>query len=81
MRRFYRRIADINREEGVIGTSREKSWGRLGTPDRMALLEADIHEATDAASTEVERQRVDTWRRGIWDYMQAGYDEYHADAE
>ncbi len=81
MRRFYRRIADINREEGVIGTSREKSWGTLGTPDRMARLEADIQAATDAASTDVERRRVATWRSGVWDYMRAGYEEYHADAE
>ena len=78
MRAFYQRISDINREEGVIGTSREKSWGRLGTPARIALLEADIQAATDAASTETEGMRVETWRRGVWDYIRAGYDEYHA---
>ena len=81
MRRFYQRISDINRDEGVIGTSRETSWGTLGTAERMTLLGADIQAATDAAADGVERRRVDTWRRGIWDYMREGFDQYAAGGE
>jgi hypothetical protein len=79
MRRFYQRICDINREEAVIGTSREASWERLGTPERMARLGADMQAAVDAAADDdVATRRVDTWRRGVWDYMQAGYDAHTA---
>ncbi|TFG66012.1 MAG: DUF4838 domain-containing protein, partial [Anaerolineales bacterium] len=38
MKTFYYRISEINREEGLVGTSPKKSWGKLGTPDRMKEL-------------------------------------------
>jgi hypothetical protein len=78
MRRFYQRVSDINREEGVIGTSREHSWERLGTDERMALLEADMQAAGTSASTDLERRRVETWRVGVWEYMLAGKAEHSA---
>ena len=77
MKNFYYRIAEINQEEGVIGTTRELSWGVLGTPQRMAELEGYIQQAVELATTPVEIQRVDTWKTGVWDYMKAGYDDYY----
>ena len=78
MQRFYQRISDINREEGVVGTSPELSWLRLGTAKRMAALEDDIQEAVDLAVTELEKARVDTWKRGVWDYMKTGHEQFYA---
>ena len=69
-------IAEINREEGVVGRSRELSWRRLGTPDRMRELQGYIEEAVTLASTDTERQRVETWKTGVWDYMKTGYDKW-----
>jgi len=77
MRRFYERIRDINAEEAVIGTSREASWGRLGTAERMAELGAHIKAAGEAVEGRgVESRRVDSWRRGVWEYMREGMEEY-----
>ena len=76
MKRFYYRISDINREEGVVGTSQEASWRRLGTDERMKELERYIEEAVDLASTGLERKRVDTWKMGVWEYMKAGHDQF-----
>ncbi len=78
MKRFYYRISDINRTEGIVGTSPEASWRRLGTSERMSELERDIEEAVQLASTELERKRVDTWKVGVWEYMKAGFDQFTA---
>jgi len=78
MKRFYARIVEINRAEGVVGRSRELSWRRLGTQDRMEELQGYIKEATELAGTDVEKQRVETWKTGVWDYMKTGYDSFHA---
>ena len=81
MKKFYYRIAAINREEGVVGRSLELSWQRLGTPDRMRELQGYVEEAIRLAHTDVERQRVETWKTGVWDYMKAGYDNFHVKVE
>jgi hypothetical protein len=47
----------------------------------MKALQGYIEEAVRLAHTDIERQRVETWRTGIWDYMKAGYDHFHADVE
>jgi hypothetical protein len=78
MRAFHDRIAEINRIEGVVGSTPEKSWGVLGTPVRMEELERYIEQAVSMAATPVEKRRVDTWRVGVWEYMKAGFDTYHA---
>lgn len=82
LKRFYLRIEQIHQAEGVLGTSKERSWGRLGTPERMAELESCINQAVllSAAAPPVVRQRVDTWKVGVWDYMKAGFDAYRAAA-
>ena len=77
MKRFYLRISEINREEGIVGTTPRASWERLGTAERMQALERDIEEAMHLAQTDLEKQRVDTWKRGVWDYMKAGYEAFH----
>jgi len=81
MKRFYQHISAINREEGVVGRSLELSWRRLGTDDRMKELESDIEEAVKLARTALEKKRVDTWKKGVWEYMKTGYDQFHCAME
>jgi hypothetical protein len=76
MRQFYDRIAEINREEGVLGTTPETSWGRLGTESRMKELATLIERAVALADTDVEQRRVATWKKGVWDYMVEGRRQY-----
>lgn len=78
MERFYYRISEINREEGVVGTTREASWLRLGTEERMKELGGYVDKAVTLATTDLERKRVDTWKKGVWEYMKTGQDQFHA---
>jgi len=78
MKRFYQRISAINREEGVVGRTQELSWRRLGTGDRMKELEGYIKEAVKLAITDLEKKRVDTWQKGVWEYMKAGHEQFYA---
>ena len=48
------------------------AWEKLGTPERMKMLGALIHEAEVAAGTGPERKRVDLWRAALWDWMETG---------
>ncbi|MBW7988661.1 MAG: DUF4838 domain-containing protein [Planctomycetes bacterium] len=77
MKTFYYRISEINREEAVVGTSREKSWAMLGTPERMKELGVYIDEAVKLAGTDIEKRRVETWKKGVWEYMKAGHHQFY----
>ena len=76
MKQFYYRISQINREEGLVGTSPQSSWGRLGTEQRMSELEAYMQRAASLAQGALEERRVASWQKGVWDYMQAGRREF-----
>ena len=76
MKKFYLRISEINRTEGVLGTTPELSWKRLGTEERMQELGRLMEQAANAAASDIEKRRVETWKRGVWDYMQEGRKEY-----
>ena len=78
MKKFHDRISAINREEGVVGTNRERSWRRLGTAVRMKELGGYIEKAVKLARTDLEKRRVDTWKTGVWEYMKAGHDQFYA---
>ena len=81
MKKFYYRISEINREEGIVGISPEKSWTKLGTPERMRELGVYIDEAVKLAETEIEKRRVDTWKKGVWEYMNTGYRQFYPRAK
>jgi len=76
MKKFYYRISEINREEGVLGTTPEASWERLGTEERMKELGALMDRAVQLAQTDLEKRRVATWKKGVWDYMVEGRRQY-----
>ena len=75
------RISEINREEGIVGTSPEKSWAKLGTPERMKELGLYIDEAVKLAGTDLEKRRVETWKKGVWEYMKAGHRQFYPRAK
>lgn len=76
MKRFYYRISEINEEEGVLGTSQKLSWERLGTAERMEELGALMARAVELAQSDPEKRRVETWRKGVWNYMVKGRDKF-----
>ncbi|MCC6580953.1 MAG: DUF4838 domain-containing protein [Phycisphaeraceae bacterium] len=50
----------------------ELAWGKLGTEERMAGIGKLMEAARAAAVTDLEKQRVGLFDKGIWQYMQAG---------
>jgi len=76
MKKFHWRISEINKEEGILGGSPKESWGKLGTEERMKELGELMGQAVALASTDMEKRRVDSWKRGVWDYMASGRSEY-----
>lgn len=78
MKKFYYRISEINREEGIVGTSPEKSWAKLGTPERMKELGIYINEAVKLAGMDIEKRRIETWKKGVWEYMNTGYHQFYS---
>jgi hypothetical protein len=64
------------RTEGHHHQTEDIAWGWLGTEKRMAVFATLLHQAQALARTEVEKQRVTLFERGIWDYMVAGRQRY-----
>jgi hypothetical protein len=54
------------------------AWAYLGTEPRMTTLGLLIAEAEKRAATDLERKRVQTWKKGVWDYMLEGRAAYYA---
>jgi hypothetical protein len=76
LEKFYYRISEINRETRKIGTSVKASWMRMGTEERMKELGALMDAAVKLAATDLEKKRVETWRKGVWEYMVEGRQQY-----
>ena len=75
---FLKKVGTIQDGDIVIGNhqSEEIAWKFLGTESRMAQLGRLMDEARAAAITDVEKQRVTLFDKGIWQYMQAGRKAY-----
>ncbi|OGV65724.1 MAG: hypothetical protein A3K19_25875 [Lentisphaerae bacterium RIFOXYB12_FULL_65_16] len=54
----------------------ELAWGSLGTDLRMADLASLMDQAKAAASSDIEKQRVAVFEKGIWNYMVEGRAKY-----
>jgi hypothetical protein len=67
---------EIQRSPAHQHQTEELAWGSLGTPARMAELQGLMNEATAAARTPTEKERVRLFRVGIWDYMVEGRRQY-----
>lgn len=91
MKALYRRIEDIytspeyyppeiQNSPGHQHQNEELAWGWLGTPERMAQMQKLMDQAVAAAQSDVEKQRVEMFKRGIWDYMVEGRELYERHA-
>jgi len=76
MKKFYFRISEINKEERTLGGSEKESWDQLGTKERMKELGTLMDRAIKLVSTDIEKRRVATWKKGLWDYMVEGRRQY-----
>ncbi len=52
------------------------AWEHLGNAETMASLQALMEEAEKAASTDIEKKRVQAWKEAVWNYMKAGRESY-----
>jgi len=54
------------------------AWRYLGTEARMEELGKLMAQAEALAITELDKQRVQTWKTGVWEYMVEGRSKYLA---
>ena len=52
------------------------AWEKLGTPERMSQLKTLMEQAKAAPATDLQKQRVALFEKGVWDYMVAGRNQY-----
>jgi len=67
---------EVREKDRQYHQNERTAWEWLGTEARMEQLGALMAQAEALAATEMERRRVDTWKRGVWDYMVEGRQEY-----
>lgn len=66
----------VNYPEGTYKQTEAIAWSRLGTEKRMEEYAKLMAEAHKLAKTDLEKQRVDLFDQGIWQYMLAGRKTY-----
>jgi hypothetical protein len=86
MQAFYQKIESVYNDfarypDRVKGEQHhhqdeEIAWRYLGTEEVMKELENYVQEALAAKLSPIERERVISWERGIWDYMKTGRNNY-----
>lgn len=54
------------------------AWKQLGTAERMEQLEKYIVAAESAAQSDLEKEHVARWKKGLWQWMLDGRAEYLA---
>lgn len=69
---------DLIAKEIQLHQTETIAWGYLGTKERMEKLGALIKQAAKLAQTDIEKKRVNTWEKGVWDHMLAGRKEFLA---
>jgi hypothetical protein len=63
-----------------VGWETQKSaWGYLGTRERIAEFANLLQRAKELAQTQIERQRIELFEKGVWSYMVAGKAKYTRD--
>lgn len=62
--------------EWSFAQTEEIAWGYLGTEARMAQFGKLMEEAKAKAQTDIEKQRVALFEKGIWEPMLAGRQKY-----
>ena len=88
MKKFYLKIESvysdpanypsyIQTQDAQFHQTRELAWKYLGTPRVMEELEGYIEQARLEAESIEEKERVNSWKIGVWDYMLAGFNDYY----
>ena len=88
MKKFYLKIESvysdpanypsyIQTQDAQFHQTRELAWKYLGTPMVMEELEGYIEQARLEAESMEEKERVNSWKIGVWDYMLAGFNDYY----
>jgi len=72
---------EVRNSDQHFHQTEEMAWKWLGTEERMAGFGRLMDEARQAASNNVERERVALFDKGIWQYMVAGRNEWLAKAK
>lgn len=62
--------------EGHHHQTEEVAWGYLGNERRMAEMQKLMDAAATAAQTPAQKQRVELFRLGTWEYMVEGRKQY-----
>ena len=87
MRDFYDKIEqvysdsknyplDIQTKDAQFHQTEAIAWEYLGTDRVMKELEGYIRKAQSLAGSPAEKARVDSWVKGVWEYMQTGKAKY-----
>ena len=63
------------------GQTAEVAWTQLGTVERMEEMSQLMAEAEKLTDTPLHKNRVELWRKSIWDYMDSGRKSYVARME
>ena len=69
--------SEIQTSEAQIHQTKELAWKYLGTPEVMNRLKKCIEDAERKAKCQEEKERVYSWKEGIWNYMLAGFNDYY----
>ena len=88
MKKFYLKIESvysdpanypsyIQTQDAQFHQTRELAWKYLGTPRVMEELEGYIEQARLEAESIEEKERGNSWKIGVWDYMLAGFNDYY----
>ncbi len=67
---------DVQTEDKHCHQSEEMAWKWLGTAERMERFAGYMARAHEAARTDIEKQRVQMFDEGIWQYMLQGRKDY-----
>ena len=76
MQAVYELIEKTYAEPAPSHQNEEYAWTKLGTKETMAELGKLMDEARKAAHTDIEKERVALFDKGIWQYMLAGRKAY-----
>ena len=76
--KYLERTSIIAKGDVVVGNhqSQEIAWKYLGNAERMSQLKKLMDQAIAAAETDIEKQRVALFEKGIWQYMENGRNAY-----
>jgi hypothetical protein len=71
-------LPEVRTEERQFHQNEEIAWKYLGTEEHVAELGALMQQAKQLVITDVEKQRVQLFERGVWNYMVEGIKKYLA---